>query len=178
METEKVGKIFRKILVDTIKDGVENNDSTFLLSYSSVSAIEMDGLRKGLKPTGASVYIAKNRLARIALRQVKQEKFAQNIEGQTAFVWGGGDSVAVSKVLMKFIKECKGVTIKGGLLEGAILEKEDVQRMSELPSREVLLAQLLQVILSPLTRLAGIMNSKSRDLLSILKQLSEKKGGS
>ncbi len=175
---EKVGKIFRESLVDTIKKGVENNDNTFLLSYSAVSAIQLDGLRKGLKSMGASVYVSRNRIARLALKELKQDEFSRNIEGQIAFVWGGRDPAAVSKALIKFAKEYKSVIVRGGLLEGAILGKADIQRLSDLPSREVLLSQVLQLILSPLTRLLGVMNGKSRELLSILKQLSEKKGGS
>jgi large subunit ribosomal protein L10 len=63
-------------------------------------------------------------------------------------------------------------------LQGAFLAKEDVSRLSDLPSREVLLAKLLSLMQSPATKLAYILNAKSRDLLSILKQYSEKKGGS
>ena len=78
---------------------------------------------------------------------------------------------------MKFAKGNEGVNVEGGLLDGVFLSQTEVKRLADLPSREDLLAQLLQTILSPMTRLAGVMNAKSRDLLSILKQLSEKKGG-
>lgn len=175
---EKVGRIFRENLADTIKDGIKNNETTFLMSYSSVSATQMDDFRKGLKSVGARAYVSKNRIARGVLKELKQEKFSKEIEGQTAFVWGGSDSVLVSKVLMKFEKECEGVIVKGGLLDGTLMGKEDIKRLSDLPSKEILFAQLLGTIIAPLVRLTGIMNSKSRDLLSILKQLSEKKGGS
>ena len=69
------------------------------------------------------------------------------------------------------------VCIAGGLLEGKELNKNDVKKLSDLPSREVLLSMLLSTIQSPLTRLAGALNAKTRDLISVLKQLSEKKGG-
>ncbi|MCR4338174.1 MAG: 50S ribosomal protein L10, partial [Candidatus Omnitrophica bacterium] len=138
---------------------------------------QIDDLRKKMRGVGARVYVSKNRIAQIALKDVKQEALAEHVENQTAFIWSNGDSVAISKALLDFVKGRENVLVKGGVLSGSLLQKEDVKRLSDLPSREVLLAQLLSTILSPLTRLAGAMNAKSQELLSILKQLSEKKGG-
>ena len=131
-----------------------------------------------MKTKGAKVFVSKNRLAQIALKELEQENFANSITSQTAFIWSNEDAAAVSKSLVDFAKEIKGAVVQGGISDGAFLSKEQVQRLAALPPREVLLAQLLQTILSPITQLAGVLNAKSRDLLSILKQLSEKKGGS
>ena len=174
---EKVGKIFRDKLLSTLKEGVESNNNVFVLSYSGLSAIQMDTLRKDLRRIGAQVYVSKNRIAKRALKEINQEKLADDIEKQMAFVWSNADSMMVCKTLTKFEKEFKSLFVQGGLLDGALLEKNDVQRLSDLPSKEILQAQLLQTMLSPLTRLATVLNEKTRDLLSILKQLSEKKGG-
>ena len=174
---ESVGKLFRKSLLASVKEGVEKNGSTFLLSYSSVSASKMDKLRKELSRVGADVYVSKNRIAQIALEEMQQPQLAKLITSQTAFVWTDGDAAAVSKTLVKFVDTCQGIAIQGGLLDGAMLDKSAIKRLSDLPSREVLLSQLLQVMISPISRLAGDLNAKTRDLLSILKQLSEKKGG-
>ena len=94
-----------------------------------------------------------------------------------AFVWSQADAVEVAKALVKFAKECENIKIRGGLLDGKILEKDQIIQLSELPSRQVLLTMLLSTIQSPLTRLAGALSGKTQELLSILKQLSEKKGG-
>jgi len=174
---KKVGLLYRESLVNQVKKGVSENDNIFLVSYSKVSGLQMSDLRKSLQQTGACMYAAKNSVARLALREVEYEGLSEKVSGQTALVWGGSDSAVVSKILMDFIKTADGVVVQGGLLQGKILEKEDVKKLSELPSREVLLAMLFAAIQSPLTRLAGALNAKTRELLSILKQLSEKKGG-
>ena len=75
------------------------------------------------------------------------------------------------------IKDFETVIVQGGLLQGKLIEQADIKKLSELPSRDVLLSMLLSAIQSPLTRLAGALNAKTRDLVSVLKQLSEKKGG-
>ena len=174
---KRVGQILRDKLKESIKESIGQNRGTFLLSYSAISSSQMNDLRKDLRKVGAHISASKNRIAKIALKELKQDQFAKHIEGQTAFVWSNNDAAVVSKVLMKFSEDKKGIVIRGGLLEGTILNKEDIKRLSDLPSREVLLTQLVRTMISPVSRLLGAMNGKTRDLLSILKQLSEKKGG-
>lgn len=174
----KVGEIFRKQLVGAIKDGVEKNQNTFLVSYSGVSAAQMNILRKDLSKKSAKMKVTKSKIARIALKDQPLAPAAADVNNQVAFVHTDSDAAEISKILVKFSKECKGFAVQGGLLDGAFLPKEDVTRLSDLPSRDVLIAKLLSLMQSPATKLANILNAKSRDLLSILKQYSEKKGGS
>ena len=174
---ETTGKVLRKSAVNDIREGFSNNKVTFLLSYSAISSYQMSSLRKELKGLGARVRVTKNRLAKIALKELKQEEFGTKIGGQIAFVWSDEDSSAISKTLTKFVKECQGIVIKGAVLDGNLLTADDIKRLADLPSREVLLSQLLATIQSPVSRLLSAFNAKSQDLLSILKQLSEKKEG-
>lgn len=172
---KRVGRLFREHLVSTVKEGLEKRHHVFMVSYSRVSGPQMNTLRKGLKSVGAHFYISRNSLAELALRSLKQEQLSSKISGQTAFVFSDADSIEVSKVLMKFTKECDGLVIQGGLLEGGLLEKSDVERLSQLPSRTILLTMLLRTLNTPLIRFAQALNAKTRDLLSILKQISEQK---
>ena len=171
---KKVGQLYRESLVDKVKKGVADNDNVFLLSYSNVSGLQMSDLRKNLKQTGANVCVTKNSVARLALKEMEYEGLSEKVSGQTALVWGGADSSEISKILINFVETSENVGVQGGLLQGRLLEQGDVKKLSELPPREVLLAMLFAAIQSPLTRLAGALNAKTRDLLSILKQLSER----
>lgn len=172
----RVGQLFREQLVGNIKSNAEKNSNVFLLSYSRLSGNTINTLRKDLKKNGATMSVAKNALARLALKEIEGEELVGEVGNQTAFVWTDADSVEVSKILVNFAKECETFAVKGGLLEGRVIKESDVKRLSDLPSRQVLLAMLLGTIQAPVTRILGAMNAKSRDLLSILKQLSEKKG--
>jgi len=174
---KKVGQLLRQTLVDDIKEGISNNGSAFLLSYSNISGIKISDLRKTLKKAGASMYVTKNSIAKVALKDLDFGGLTSSVSAQTALIWSNSDSSEISKILVNFAKDIETVSVQGGLLEGRILTKADVTRLSDLPSREVLLSMLLATIQSPLTRLAGALNAKTRELLSILKQLSEKKGG-
>ena len=174
---KKVGQLYREDLSNRIKEAIDHNSNVFLVSYSSLSGAQLNDFRKSLKKAGADVFVSKNSIARITLKNLKHDKLAERIKGQTALVWSSADSVQVSKILIKFAKDSENIKLQGGLLEGKILEQDDIKKLSDLPSREVLLSMLLGTIQAPLTRLAGALNAKTRDLLSILKQLSEKRGG-
>ncbi|MEW5895500.1 MAG: 50S ribosomal protein L10 [Candidatus Omnitrophota bacterium] len=174
----KVGKIFRERLLKNIKEEVSNNHGTFLINYSSLTAAQTDTFRKSMKDLGVKIYVSKNRIAEIALKDLEYGKLAEEIEAnKTAFAWTNEDAVSVSKALLKFSKDYEGFQVKGVVLDGVVLIQDDVKRLADLPAKDVLQAKLLGTIIAPLTRLASALNAKSRDLLSILKQLSEKKGG-
>lgn len=174
---KRVGQIFRESVYRDLKKGFKENGSIFLLTYSKLTSTKIGDLRKNLKSAGAHVVVSKNRLAQIALKELGHNQLAERVGGQTAFIWSNKDSAEISKILIKFVKDIETVALKGGLLQGKIIEEGDIKRLSDLPSREVLLAQLLGTIIAPLTRLAYVLNAKTIDLLSIIKQLSEKKGG-
>lgn len=123
------------------------------------------------------MHVSKSRIAKLVFTELEHGSLAEQVSDQTALIWGNSDSVEISKVLMDFVKDCETAKVKGGLLDGRVLRDTDVKRLSDLPAKQVLQAMLLSTIQAPVTRILGVMNAKSRDLLSILKQLSEQKEG-
>ena len=174
---KRIGTLYREGIARHIKEGVEKEGNVFLISYSRVSSLQMDSLRKSLKKVGAHLYVANNNISRRTLKDLKFDNLAEQIDGQTAFIWGEIDSAEVSKTLTKFAKELEGLKLKGGLLDGKVLAAADIKRLSDLPSREVLLTMLLGAIQSPLHGLLNVCSGKQRELLNVLNQLSEQKGG-
>src|SRR5580698_1353092 len=172
----KVGTLYRQKMASSVKTGVSEKSSTFVVSYRGISSAKMNTLRKDLKRKKAEVLVSKTSVARIALKEAKQENLAGSIEGQTALILSNADASEVSKVLVNFAKNYEGFLVRGGVLDGAFLTEAEVKTLSDLPSREVLLAKLLGTLNAPLTRFAGALNGKTRDLISILKQKSEKGG--
>ncbi len=173
----KVGKIFRDSMINRISNAMNKNSNVFVMNYTKLSGPQINTIRKDLKKIGAQMYVSRNSIIDLAFKKLEQEDLSGKVDGQTALIWTNTDSVEISKLLMKFAKEFQGISVRGGLLEGVVLKQEDVKKLSDLPSRTVLLSTLLGTMIAPATRLLGAMNGKSRDLLSILKQLSEKKGG-
>ena len=170
----KVGTLYRQKMASSVKEGVEKKSSTFVVSYRGISSAKMNILRKDLRRKKAEVLVSKTSVTRIALKEVNQASLADTIDGQTALILSNSDASEVSKVLVNFAKSYEGFTVKGGVLDGAFLSQEEVNTLSSLPSREVLLAKLLGTMIAPVSRFEGALNGKTRDLMSILKQKSEK----
>jgi len=172
----KVGTIYRQKMATAIKEGSSKQSSTFVVSYRGISSAKMNTLRKDLKRKKAQVLVSKTSVARIALKEAKQEDLAKSLEGQIAMILSSSDASEVSKILVKFAKDYQGFVVRGGILDGAFLNEAQIKTLSDLPSREVLLARLVGLMAAPVSRFAGALNGKTRDLMSILKQKSEKGG--
>ncbi len=169
----KVGTLYRQRMANSVKEGVSKKSSTFVVSYCGIPSAKMNVLRKDLKRKKAKVLVSKTSVARIALKEAKYENLAGRIEGQVALILSDADASEVSKVLVKFAKDCEGFVVRGGMLDGAFLTEDEVRTLSDLPSREVLLAKLVGIMSAPLTRFASSLNGKTRDLILILKQKSD-----
>jgi large subunit ribosomal protein L10 len=172
----RIGEIFRQKMSSGVKDGVTTKQSAFVVTYRGLSAAKMNILRKDLKRKNADMVVSKTSIARIALKESNYENLATGLQGQMALVLSDADASEVSKVLVKFAKDFEGFTVEGGILNGAVLSGNEVKQFSDLPSREVLLAQFIGTLQAPVTRFAAALNAKTRDFASILKQKSEQGG--
>ncbi len=172
---KKVGQIVRENFVSQIKNNIAKRNNTFVVSCPSLSGAKMNDLRKSLSKVGASLHVSRNSLAQRALNDGSLNKISESLEKQTGFIWSDADCIEISKAIVKLGKDFEGFKVYGGVWEGKPLQGEDVKRLADLPSRTVLLTMLVTSLQSPLSRLAGVLNAKTRDLVSILKQLSEKK---
>lgn len=174
--TMKVGELFRKRMSASVQDGVNKKSSTFVVSFQGISSAKMDTLRKDLKRKKADVLVSKASVSRIAFKEAKLEALVERMQGSTALVLSDADASEISKILVKFAKDHESFVVQGGVLDGSVLDPNQIKTLSDLPSREVLLAKLAGVFNAPLTRFAGALNAKTRDFVSILKQKSEKGG--
>ena len=121
---------------------------------------QLADLRRRLSEAEAEFEVVKNTLARRAAAQAGREALLPLLDGPSGLVWVDGDPARAAKALNDFIREHQDrAAIKGGLLDGASLAREDVQRLAALPSKEQLLAQLAGGLAAPLTGLAGGMSN-------------------
>lgn len=172
---EKAGRIIRSNWVKQIEEGLDHHEVIVMVGFRGLSCAELDALRRGLRQSKARLFVARNRLAQRVLEEKQWNRLAQGLADQIAFVFSNEDAVTVAKTVIEQIKDNERINIKGGVLQGRELSDEDIKQLSELPAKPVLQSQLLAVILAPLTRLAGALNAKTRDLLSILKQYADQK---
>lgn len=158
-------------LAEDIRQLVEPSPFVFLISYKGLSVDEFDDLRTRLYEQHAECHVVPNRLLRYAVQETDAQVLAdKTLKGETAMVTGTGDAVAVAKALASFIKDDDGdqVAIKCGALRGQELSADEVTCLASLPSREVLLAQLLGVLNGPARNLVGVLAAAKSGLVYAL----------
>jgi large subunit ribosomal protein L10 len=156
------------------------NRSPFLLvtDYQRMNVDNFGELRNRLAPIGAEVHVVKNSFLRRAITASELPDIAEQLTGQTAVVYGDKDVAPVAKVLKSFAAEFKLATLKIGVVDRNILTTAEVESLAELPSREVLLAQLLGLLMSPATKLVRLLNEPASALARLLNAKAEKGGKS
>src|SRR3982751_2251637 len=142
------------------------NRSPFLLvtDYQRMKVDQFGELRNRLAPIGAEMRVVKNSFLKRAMADSGMPDVGEKLSGQTAIVMGENDVAPVAKILKTFAAEFKVAALKIGVVDKAVLSTKDVEALAELPSREVLLAQLLGLLLSPMTQLARLLNEPGASL--------------
>lgn len=146
------------------------NQSPFLLvtDYQRMKVEHFGELRTRLAPAGAEVRVVKNSFLKRAMADSGFPNLGEQLTGQTAIVMGDKDVAPVAKILKAFAAEFKIASLKIGVVDRAILSKADVEALAELPSREILLSQLLGLLLMPATSLVRLLNEPASALARIL----------
>jgi len=151
------------------------NRSPFLLvaDYQRMKVDQFGELRNRLAPAGAEVRVVKNSFLKRAMADSGMPDLADQLTGQTAIVLGENDVAPVAKILKLFAKEFKIAALKIGVVDKEVLSTADVEALAELPSREILLSQLLGLLLAPATRLVRVLNEPASAFARLLKAKGE-----
>jgi len=154
---------------------LESSDYMFAFTYTGLSVPKLKELRAVLKETNAKAKIVKNNMLRKALEE-RGWKVPDTLVGPTALVTGTGEVTDVVKALTKFAKANDKTAVKGGSLSGNVLSASDIDVLSKVPPREIMLGMFLGTLAAPMSGLVGVLSGKLRSLLYALKAVEEKKG--
>ena len=151
------------------------NASPFLIvtEYTGMNVLQFSELRTRLAGAGAQCRVVKNTFLRRAATEVGYPDLANDLSGQTAIVTGESDVCAAAKILKGFSTEFQKPSVKIGVLDRAIISKEQIRALADLPAKPVLQAQLLGVLKSPLQKLVLLLNEPGASLARLLKARAE-----
>ena len=154
------------------------NRSPFVLvtDYQRMKVDQFGDLRNRLAPAGAEVRVVKNSFLKRAMTDSGLPDVADKLSGQTAIVMGDKDVAPVAKILKTFAAEFKVAALKIGVIDKSILSAQEIETLADLPSREVLLAQLLGLLMSPATKLVRLLNEPAASLARLLNAKVQKEG--
>jgi len=143
--------------------------ATFVVNYQGCTCADLTKLKKELKPVGANFAVIKNTLAKRSIKGSKAEGISDMLVGPTAVVWAEDDIVAPAKCLKAFTTDRENFKIKGGFVDGAVVDAKAVAMLADMPSKEEILAKLLALINAPATRLLQTINAPASNLACLLK---------
>ncbi|MCQ3805796.1 MAG: 50S ribosomal protein L10 [Acidimicrobiaceae bacterium] len=170
-------------VVDELKEKFADTDGMILTEYRGLDVAAMAELRHALRQAGGEYKIYKNTLVRLAARDAGLE-IEDLLVGPTALAFVGerpdgsdGDVAAVAKAIREFAKSNQLLVVKGGVLGDKPLDSDEIKALAELPSREILLAQLAGAFQAPMASFARLLSAVPRHFAYALNALIEKRGG-
>jgi len=147
-----------------------------LVDYQGLDVSEMEQIRRTLRPVDGVLQVVKNRLLVLALKEADMQIPDEWLTGPTAIGFCNDEVPPVAKALMDAKKETQKLDVKGGWMDAAVLSAEQMKEIADLPSREVLLAQVLGTFNAPARQTAGVIASGVRQIMNVLQAYVDKLG--
>jgi large subunit ribosomal protein L10 len=163
-------KADKERVVAELTERLSSADALLVADYRGLTNSQLASLRIELLKHGAKLSVVKNTLTRRAAEAAGAEALLAMLEGPTAiaFVEADGNAVAVAKALSDAAKDTKILALRGGVLSGNPITGAEIESLAKLPPLEVLQAQLVGVIVAPLTQLAAVLNAPLQNLVGLI----------
>ena len=163
----------KQALVGTLNAVFKAANVVVVAHYSGLTVAQMQNLRKQMKQAGATVKVAKNRLAKIALEGTDVASIAPLLKGPTVIAHSS-DPVAAPKVAVDFAKGHEKFVILGGAMGKTALNPDGVKALAALPSLDELRAKLIGLIQAPATKIAQVVNAPAAKLARVVQAYAKK----
>jgi large subunit ribosomal protein L10 len=161
-----VERAAKRELVSTLNDVFSNTSVVVVAHYAGLTVADMQKLRTQMKQAGATVKVAKNRLAKIALEGTDVASISDLLRGPTLIAYSS-DPVAAPKVAVDFAKVNEKLVILGGAMGKTALNVDGVKALATLPSLDELRAKLVGLVQAPATKVAQVVNAPAAKLARI-----------
>lgn len=146
-----VGRMVKESIIEELSSTLGEHKNLFVTTVNRLTAAEADALRLQLYTSQARLVLIKRRLGRRTIEQLKIPGLADLLEGSVGLVLAGDDVLPAAKLIVEFVKAHQDqLAVRGGLIDGQLLDKSRVEQLAGLPPRPVLLAQVLATIESPI----------------------------
>lgn len=161
--------------VEQLSKELESSTSAIIGTFAKLTVAQDYELRKTVRAAGGRYRVLKNKLAERAAKGSKIEAALKNLKGVSSVAYTSGDPVALAKALSTWVAENAEFTFKLGIVDGKVINVEEVKALATMPGKEEIFAKLLFLINSPAQRLATVINATGRDLAVVINQAVEGK---
>ncbi|MCB9228392.1 MAG: 50S ribosomal protein L10 [Deltaproteobacteria bacterium] len=170
-------KAAKTALRDELAGLFNKAQAAIVAEYSGISANELANLRVELRKIDTEFKVVKNRIAKKAIEDSAHsaEELKDRLTGPVGVAYLNGDVAAGAKAMLAFAKGNEKFKVTGGVFEGKALSVKDIQALSELPSREELLAKIIGSLVSPHRGLLHCINGVGSNLVRVINAIKDKK---
>src|SRR5277367_2878663 len=165
----------KAVAITEIATNIDESQAVFAVDYRGITVPQVAELRASLREADATFTVVKNSLTERAADQVGADTLKELLAGPTALTFVRGDVATAAKAVADYARATQLLPFKGGLMEGAPLDVEQIRSLSRLPSREVLYSQLVGVVASPIGGLVRSLGGLLGGLAVALGQVREQK---
>src|SRR5277367_1549750 len=165
----------KAVAIAEIATHIDESDAIFAVDYRGITVAQIAELRAKLRESDATFKVVKNSLTERAADQSGAQSLKDYLSGPTALTFVRGDVATAAKTVADYARATQLLPFKGGLMEGATLDVDQIRTLSRLPSREVLYGQLVGVVASPIGGLVRSLGGLLGGLAVALGQVREKK---
>jgi large subunit ribosomal protein L10 len=162
-------------MVASYREGLAVAPHAFLLFYKGITVPQVTALRSKVRDSGGEYLVIKNTLALRAIEGGPLDQLKELFEGPVAVVFSQTDPVGLAKALSQAAKDIPAIELRGGVVDGQVVQANQVADIANLPSREELIAKLLYLLQSPITRLARVLAAVPQQLVIVLDQVRQQK---
>ena len=164
-------------LKEVFAEKLIKSSAIILAEYRGLTVEEVTDLRVKLRSVDAEIKVVKNRVAKKAIQDGLDDMkdLSDKFVGPVAMVCAYGDSAQATKTLLEFSKEHPKLKITAGHMEGALVNTDELKAIADLPSKEVLMAQIVGSLVAPHRGLLGVLNGVSRNLVQVINAIKDKK---
>lgn len=176
---EKLSRMCKEKMITELVLRFEKHPNFIVTNYMGTSTADLEALRRDLKKASSSYFVVKNSILKLAFGKIKMEENVKDVDGGVGVSFAGDDIVSACNILVGFSKKNDKFKIKGGVIDGKRAAPEKIIRLASLPPREVLLAQVVGGMKSPITGFVNVLGGVLRKFVNVvdaIKTKKEKKG--
>jgi large subunit ribosomal protein L10 len=168
-----VDRAAKQNAITELSGAFKASNTVVVAHYSGLTVTQMQTLRKQMKLAGAKVKVAKNRLAKIALKDTDAASLASLLKGPTVLAFSG-DPIAAPKVAVDFAKANEKFVILGGTMGKTALDLNGVKALAALPSLDELRAKIVGLLVAPATKIAQLTNAPAGKVARVIQAYASK----
>ena len=163
--------------VAELTEEARSSSAMIVSEYRGLKVFEIGAIRRSLRQQNVTYHVVKNRLMKIAAREAGAEALGILLEGPTAVAFIKGDEGSAAKAVLDAFRPYRVIKVTGAVIGDQVVNADGVVRLSQLPGRDVLRAQVAGAIAAPMATMAGLFDAPLRDIAGLVQALADQGSG-